>query len=62
MYSGPSVDEVCLLEMAADAKLSEFQSRDSDTINITLNGRTESYTIIKIFPFTSERKAMSIVL
>jgi len=48
--------------MAADAKISEFKSRDADTISMTINGQTEGYTIIKIFPFTSERKAMSIVL
>lgn len=48
--------------MAANAKFSEFQTRDSEVISITLNGELEKYGIIKIFPFTSERKAMSIVL
>ena len=62
VYNGPSVDEVCLLEMAADAKKSHFISRDSETIKIQLNGQMEQYGIIKIFEFTSERKAMSIVL
>ena len=48
--------------MAADAKKSHFISRDSETIKIQLNGQMEQYGIIKIFEFTSERKAMSIVL
>ena len=62
VYNGPSVDEVCLLDMAADAKKSIFLTRDSEVIKMKLNDQTEQYGIIKIFPFTSERKAMSIVL
>ena len=62
LYNGPSVDEVCLLEMSANAKKSHFITRDSETVKIKLNGVTEEYLIIKLFPFTSERKAMSIVL
>lgn len=62
LYNGPSVDEVCLLEMSANAKKSHFITRDSETVKIKLNGVTEEYMIIKLFPFTSERKAMSIVL
>lgn len=62
VYNGPSVDEVCLLDMAADVKKSIFVTRDSEVIKIQLNGQAEQYSIIKIFPFTSERKAMSIVL
>ena len=61
-YNGPSVDEVCLLEMATDTGISHFINRDSDTIEIKIDGKTEEYGIIKIFPFTSERKAMSVVL
>ena len=62
LYNGPSVDEVCLLEMSANAKKSSFITRDSEKVKIKLNGVTEEYMIIKLFPFTSERKAMSIVL
>lgn len=62
VYNGPSVDEVCLLEMARDTDISRFVTRDSDSAKIVLNGKEESYEIIKMFPFTSERKAMSVVL
>ena len=48
--------------MAAAAKKSHFITRDSEVIRMSINGQTEQYSIIKIFPFTSERKAMSIVL
>lgn len=62
VYNGPSVDEVCLLEMSRDTGVSSFITRDSDNCKIQLNGQEETYEIIKIFPFTSERKAMSVVL
>lgn len=62
VYNGPSVDEVALLDMARDSGISRFINRDSETCSIEINGRVEEYTIIKMFPFTSERKAMSIVL
>lgn len=48
--------------MSADTKKSHFVTRDSENIKIMLNDQIEEYGIIKIFPFTSERKAMSIVL
>ena len=62
VYNGPSVDEVCLLDMARDAGIGHYVNRDSSTIEINLHGKAETYELIKIFPFTSERKAMSVVL
>ena len=62
VYNGPSVDEVCLLDMSAETGIAKFLNRDSDTCSVEIRGKTESYNIIKMFPFTSERKAMSIVL
>jgi len=38
VYNGPSVDEVCLLEMSEATKISKFISRDSDSIKLMLNG------------------------
>ena len=61
-YNGPSVDEVTLLEMARDSGISNFIKRDAETTYISLNGQNEEYNVITSFPFTSERKAMSIVL
>lgn len=62
VYNGPSVDEVCLLDMAAKTCIGKFLTRDSETVSITLNGKTEQYGLIKTFEFTSERKAMSVML
>ena len=61
-YNGPSVDEVTLLEMARDTTISSFICRDADSVTITINGVEETYAVIQTFRFTSERKAMSIVL
>ena len=62
VYNGPSVDEVCLLEMCKNTGIGYFINLDSDEIVINNNGKEESYGIIKMFEFTSERKAMSMVL
>lgn len=32
VYNGPSVDEVCLLEMAADTGTSKFLTKDADSM------------------------------
>ena len=45
-YNGPSVDEVCLLEMARDTTISSFLTRDADSVSIVLNGEKETYEVI----------------
>lgn len=62
MLSGPSVDEVCLLKMTQDVDICYFKERDSSHIRLRRGRGNEEYEILKIFPFTSERKAMSIVV
>ena len=62
VYNGPSVDEVCLLEMCADTGIGFFNNRDATSYKITINGQVEEYEQIKLFEFTSERKAMSMVV
>lgn len=62
VYNGPSIDEVTLLDMARDTGISHFVSRDADSVKVVVNGEEEEYKVIQTFPFTSERKAMSIVL
>ena len=62
VYNGPSVDEVCLLEMASDTGISHFVGRDADYASIMINGKLEKYEVLKIFEFTSDRKAMSVIL
>lgn len=62
VYNGPSVDEVCLLEMCDATGLGVFNTRDATCYDITVDGQKERYEQIKLFEFTSERKAMSMVV
>jgi magnesium-transporting ATPase (P-type) len=40
----------------------EFVQRDSNSIQIKVNGITEKYSILKINEFTSEQQYMSIIV
>ena len=62
VFNGPSVDEVCLLEMCADTGIGSFVTRDATCYDININDTRERYENIKLFEFTSERKAMSMVV
>jgi len=62
-YSGPSTDEVCFLNMANKMKeCGWFHDRNSDILSIQQGYLTEKFKILKYFPFTSDRKASSIVV
>ena len=57
--TGPSQDELCLLDMAKETKLVEFIDRDSSVLRIMVQGKMEVYKNIKFYDFTSERKMMT---
>ena len=38
VFNGPSVDEVCLLEMCADTGIGDFITRDATCYDINING------------------------
>jgi magnesium-transporting ATPase (P-type) len=57
--SGPSQDELCLIEMAKRTGFCEFVSRDSSTLTLKVKGQIEVYKNIKFYDFTSERKMMT---
>lgn len=58
-----SVDEVCFLDMAREVKdMGYFLERDSQNITLQTLVSTEKYRVLKYFPFTSDRKASSIVV
>jgi len=62
-YTGPSLDEECLLVEAHNRAICSFESKDSDHIRIRLSeGHVEEFLILKVFHFTSDRKAMSIAV
>lgn len=60
--SGASQDELCFLEMLEDRGLAKLVSRDSHSITVEVLGVQESYDILKIYEFSSDRKMMSICL
>lgn len=61
-FNGPSVDEVALHDMAQSAGICYFTERDSSHFKLKLEAHEEDYQIIKIFPFDSVRKMMSVLV
>lgn len=57
--TGPSQDELCLLDMAKSTGLVEFVDRNSSIFTIRVLGLTEEYRTIKFYDFTSARKMMT---
>ena len=60
--TGPSQDELCLMEMATKTGMCEFIDRTSAIITIKVQGEIEEYKNIKFYDFTSARKMMSRVV
>ena len=60
--TGPSQDELCLLEMAEKTGLVQFIDRNSAIFTIKVQGEIEEYKTIKYFDFTSARKMMTRVV
>jgi magnesium-transporting ATPase (P-type) len=62
MLSGTSLDEVCFLEMAQKSGICNYKDRDQTTMRIVVNGKTEEYTLLRMFEFSSDRKRMSVIV
>lgn len=60
--SGSSQDELCLIEMVEKKRLAKLVARDATTMTIEVLGETETYDVVKVFEFSSERKMMSVVV
>ena len=61
VYHGMSPDEITLVNAAREVGF-EFRYRSNQEIVLKINGFKKTYNLLKIFPFTSERKRMSIVV
>jgi magnesium-transporting ATPase (P-type) len=61
-YSGKSQDEVVILEAGRETGLSTLVGRNSDQMMIKLNDKVETYTIIKVIEFDSDRKMMTVIV
>ena len=51
-----------MMEMIEEKYNSKLISRDSDTLEITVNGQPEAYKFLKTYEFSSDRKMMSITV
>lgn len=61
-YQASSPDEVALVKWTEEMGLPLIK-RDLNTMQLkTLNGQILNYTILQIFPFTSETKRMGIIV
>ena len=57
-----SQDEKVLLDTLQDKYGFKLISRTTDTVEIEMNGEVETWKIIKLNEFSSDRKMMSIVV
>ena len=48
--------------MAKEVGFTQFVSRNSDTITIKVQDKTETYKILRMIDFSSDRKRMSVVV
>ena len=60
--SGSSQDELVMMEMIEKEYDCEFISRDSDSVRVRIRDVTETFTILKVFEFSSDRKMMSVTV
>jgi magnesium-transporting ATPase (P-type) len=61
-FQGASQDEVTFIEMAKEVGFTQFVSRNSDTITIKVQEKTETYKILRMIDFSSDRKRMSVIV
>jgi len=61
-YNGPSVDEVCLLEMALEANMGYFVDRDSSHVRVQTPDKLLSFALLRTHKFDSMRKCMSVIV
>ena len=61
-YTGTSLDEITFIEMCRDVGVAYFIQRDSNVLKICILGRIETYEVLRVVEFNSERKRMSVIV
>eukprot|EP00210_Caulerpa_lentillifera_P001725 g1657.t1 len=61
IYQGPSTDEVALVEAGRNLGF-EFKERTKDGITLRMFGHEETFDILNVLEFSSDRKRMSVVV
>lgn len=60
--TGPSQDELCLIDMAAKTGICEYVDRNSAMTTIKVMGQIEEYQNLKFYDFTAARRMMTRVV
>lgn len=60
-YQGPSPDEITLVDAAKDMQFEFLRSTQSSTV-VNVKGTEKTFELLEVFPFTSDRKRMSVIL
>ena len=61
VYHGMSPDEITLVNSAKKVGF-EFRYRSNRKIEVKIMGETKIFNLLKIFPFTSDRKRMTVIV
>ena len=61
IYQGPSPDEISLVDAAKEIGY-EFVRSTQSTTTIKVRGTDKTFELLEVFPFTSDRKRMSVVI
>jgi phospholipid-transporting ATPase len=61
IYQGPSPDEIALVDAAKSMEYEFLRSSQAETF-IKIRGREKKFQLLQSFPFTSDRKRMSIII
>ena len=61
IYQGPSPDEITLVDAAKEMEY-EFMKATQSTTTINVQGSPQTFELLEVFAFTSDRKRMSVVI
>lgn len=61
VYQGPSPDEITLVDAARDMNV-EFVKSTQSTTTVRIKGNEKTFELLEVFPFTSDRKRMSVII
>ena len=61
IYQGPSPDEITLVDAAKEMEY-EFMKATQSTTTVNVQGLAQTFELLEVFAFTSDRKRMSVVI
>ena len=61
-FIGPSPDEICLVGFAKEQGVEYLEKDDNNVISLGIKNKKESFRLLYVMEFSSERKRMSVVV